>query len=158
MFAANKPSVVVCCLLVLCSTLVAGNIIDVADCTDETADKGKLISVDLAPCPKQPCVFHRGTNVTAKIKFSPEEMVTEGTLLVYGYVMGIKKPFHLEQPDPCKDHGLECPLKAGATYTLEITLPIKPTYPPIKLVAQMEFKLPGRNNYLFCFRFPMKIV
>ena len=154
---ANKASVIVCCLLVLCSTLVAGNIVRVADCTDETTDRGKLISVDVAPCPSQPCVFHRGTNVTARIKFSPEEMVTEGTLLAYGYIVGIKTPFPLKQPDPCKDHGLECPLKSGVTYTLEIIFPVKSFYPKIKLIAEMEFKLPGRDNYLFCFRFPIQI-
>ena len=152
---ANKASIVVCCLLVLCSTLAAGTIITVKNCPG-VAEKGKLISVDVAPCPSQPCVFHRGTNVTAKIKFSPDEMVTNGTLKVYGYVLGIRTPFPLEQPYPCKDHGLECPLKSGVTYSLELNLPIKPEYPAIELIAEMQFELPG-EEHLFCFQFPMQI-
>jgi len=153
---ADKVAVIVCCLLVLCSPLAAGTIIKFANCSDVTALEGKLISVDLTPCPSEPCVFHKGTNVTATIKFSPEEMVTDGTLQVYGFIEGIKTPFPLEQPDACKEHGLECPLKSGVTYSLEITLAIKPAYPSIQLVAQMDFKLPD-DGYLFCFKFPMRI-
>ena len=153
---AIKAAVIVHCLLVLCSTLAAGTIIKFGNCTDVTAAEGELISVDLTPCPSEPCVFHRGTNVTATIKFSPDSMVTDGTLEVFGIVAGIKTPFPLDNPDACKNHGLVCPLKSGVTYSLEITLPIKPYYPTIQLVAEMAFKLPD-GKYLFCFIFPMKI-
>ena len=155
---AKKAAIIVCCLLVLCSTLAAGTIITVAKCTDVEAVDGKLISVDVTPCPSQPCVFHRGTNVTATIKFSPDLMVTDGTLEVFGIILGIKIQFHLQHPDACKNHGLVCPLQSGVTYSLELTLPIKPRpeYPTIQLVARVDFKLPG-GNYLFCFMFPMRI-
>ena len=153
---AKKAAIIVCCLLVLCSTLAAGAIVTVAKCTDVEAVEGKLISVDLTPCPSQPCVFHKGTNVTATIKFSPDLMVPDGTLEVFGIIGGIQEPFPLVNPDACKDHGLVCPLKSGVPYGLEINLPIKPYYPTIQLVAQMDFKLPD-NKDLFCFRLPVRI-
>ena len=153
---ANKAAVIVCCLLVLCSTLAAGTIITVEKCPKVEAVEGKLISVDLTPCPSQPCVFHRGTNVSATIKFSPDLMVPDGTLEVFGIIGGIQEPFPLVNPDACKDHGLVCPLKSGVPYGLEINLPIKPYYPTIQLVARMDFKL-SDGKYLFCFIFPMQI-
>ena len=152
----NKAAIIVCCLLVLCSTLAAGTIITVRKCPRVEAVEGKLISVDVTPCPSQPCIFHRGTNVTATIKFSPDSMVADGTLEVFGIFLRIKTPFPLPHPNACKNHGLVCPLKSGVIYSLELTLPIKPEYPTTQLVAQMDFKLPG-VNYLFCFMFPMGI-
>ena len=94
--------------------------------------------------------------MTGTIKFSPDLMVTDGTLEVFGIILGIKAPFPLPQADACKNHGLDCPLKSGVTYSLEITLPIKPYYPAIQLIAEMNLKLPD-GKYLFCFIFPMRI-
>ena len=94
--------------------------------------------------------------MTGTIKFSPDLMVTDGTLEVFGIILGIKTPFSLPHADACKNHGLACPLKSGVTYSLEITLPIKAYYPAFQLVAEMDFKLPD-GKYLFCFRFPMRI-
>ena len=153
---ANKAAIIVCCFFVLCSTLAAGTIITVQKCPRVEAVKGELISVDLTPCPSQPCVFHKGTNVTATIKFSPDLMVTDGTLEVFGIIFGIKTHFPLPHPNACENHGLVCPLKSGVTYSLELTLPIKPYYPTIQLDAQMDFKLPD-GKYLFCFRLPVRI-
>lgn len=153
---ANEAAVILCSLLVLCSTLAAGKVIKVGNCTKIKTFDGKLLSVDMDPCPAEPCVFHRGTNVTATIEFSPEVMVADGTLEVYGIIAGIKEKFPLEQPDACKGHKLECPLKSGQEYSLVITLPIKPQYPLIELIAQMDFIHPD-EKYLFCFQFPMKI-
>lgn len=150
----NKAAV--CCLLALCCTLAAGTNIKFGNCTDVKVLEGKLISVDITPCPEEPCVFHKGTNVTATITFSPNVMVTDGTLQVYGIIAGIRTPFPLEHPDACENHGIECPLKSHVTYSLNITLEIKPEYPSIQIIAEMKFKLPD-DGTLFCFLFPMRI-
>lgn len=153
----NKAAVIVCCLLAFCSTLSAGTIIKFKTC-DEDKAVGKLISIDVTPCPVEPCVLHKRTNVTATITFCPYVTVTDGTLEVYG-TWGIghfKIPFPLEHPDACKYHGLECPLKPNVNYSLEITLPVKPVYPSIQLIAQMDFKVLDKKN-LFCFQFPVRI-
>ena len=155
--AVDKAVVIVYCLLVSCNTFAVGTIIKVGNCTDEGDVVGKLISVDVNPCPSEPCIFHKGVNVTATIKFIPGEMVTDGTLAVYGIIEGIKTPFPLDQPDICEDHGLECPLKPGVIYALEINLPIKSEYPSLQLDAEMELKLPD-GTVVFCFEFPMEII
>ena len=153
----NKAAVIVCCLLALCSTLAAGTIIIFKTC-DEDKAVGKLISIDVNPCPVQPCVFHKRTNVTANITFCPHVTVTDGTLEVYGILEKLRRkvPFPLKDPGACKHHGLECPLKANVTYSLKITLPIKPWYPSLQLRAQMDFKVLDKKN-LFCFQFPIRI-
>ncbi|XP_078381693.1 NPC intracellular cholesterol transporter 2-like [Oculina patagonica] len=122
----------------------------------DVKEYGKLSSVDINPCPELPCVFHKGTNVTAKIKFTPSVTVTNGTLETYGIIGGFRVKFPLPQPKACTGHNLKCPLKAGQEYTLIITLAIQKVFPDTELVAQMDFKLPD-NNDVFCFQFPAKI-
>ena len=151
----NKAAVIVCCLLAFCSTLAAGTNIEVKDC-DEDKVVGKLISVDLTPCPAVPCVFRKGTNVTATIAFSPNATVTNGTLEVYGIILGQKIPFPLNHSEACEYYGLECPLKPNVDYSLKITIPIKPEYPSLRLLVQMDLKLSEKKE-LFCFQFPAQI-
>ena len=151
----NKAAVIVCCLLALCSTLSAGTNITFIKC-DQDEVVGKLIAVDVTPCPALPCVFHKGTNVTATITFCPNVMVADGTLQVYGIIKGVPIPFPLQYPDACKYHGLECPLKSNVNYSLKITIPVKPEFPSLELLVQMDLKLPDGKE-LFCFRFPTEI-
>ena len=158
MFVKQARFIVLLCLLAFSVTLAVRQPIDFKTCEDDKL-VGKLFSVDISPCPTgptKPCVFHKGTNVTATIKFSPSVTVTNGTLEIYGTVDGVKVPFPLHQPHACEGHNLECPLKAGQEYSLIITLAILKVYPDTELVAQMDFKL-SDNKYVFCFEFPAKI-
>ena len=143
------------CLLAFTSTLAAGNPIEFKSCSGMKLE-GEVLSVDISPCPSQPCVFHKGTNVTATIKFIPSVTVTSGTLKVYGIVGGIRLKFPLPNPDACKGHNLVCPLKAGKAYTLIGTLYVNKIYPNTPLDAQMIFKLP-EDKYLYCVHFRARI-
>ena len=94
--------------------------------------------------------------MTATIEFSPFVTVTNGTIQMFGLIDGLEIPFPLHDKYPCKNHGLDCPLKSGVTYSLEVNLPMKTKYPKCQLIAEMDVKLPG-EKYLFCFKFPIKI-
>lgn len=137
------------------SSTATGNEIQFQVCDGKTYE-GKLSSVDITPCPTQPCVFHKGTVVKATIKFTPNKTVTNGTLEMFGIIDRVPVKFPLPDSDACKDHGIECPLKAGTEYSLAITLEIKKIFPDVKLIAQMDFKV-SDDNYVFCFQFPVEI-
>ena len=149
----NQETVILLCLLAFSSTLAVRNPIKVKPCPDALTDPA---SVDVDPCPSQPCVFHKGATVKTTIKFTPPVTVSNGTLDIFGILGSLKVPFPLPDSDPCKGHNLECPLKAGKEYSLVIRFFIKEIFPSIQLIAQMAFKLPGGKN-LFCFQLPAKI-
>ena len=152
--AVNQETLILLCLVAFFGTLAVSESITFKPCTGELT---KPSTVDIDPCPAQPCVFHKGTNVTTTIKFTPPVTVSNGTLEAYGIVGFIKTKFKLPNPYPCKGHGLKCPLKAGKEYSLAITQYIEEIFPSIQLIAQMDFKLPDGNEYLFCFQFALKI-
>ena len=114
------------------------------------------ITVDVTPCSKEPCVFKKGTNVTCTISFTPTELVSNGTLKVYGILGGVPIPFPLPNPNACSDHGLTCPLKSEVPVELTITLPVKSEYPSVTVVAEFELEDQDSNN-VFCFKIPVKI-
>ena len=62
-----------------------------------------------------------GKNITAA------KTVVHGTL---PYVP-VPVPFPVDNPDACKDQGIECPMFAGKTYTFKTVLPIKSLYPKV---------------------------
>ena len=146
------------CLFIVAfsTTLAVGNPIKYQYC-EGMKFQGEVSSVDISPCPSQPCVLHKGTKVTATIKFTPFVTVTNGTLEVDGIIGGkFKVKFPLPNPDACKGHNLVCPLKAGKAYTLIGTLYVNKIYPNTPLDAQMIFKLP-EDKYLYCVHFRARI-
>lgn len=153
--AVNQETVILLCLMAFSSTLAARTPIEYKPCPGVESE-GKLSTVDVNPCPAQPCVFHKGTTVNATIKFTPSVTVSNGTLETYGIIGGQPLPFPLPKPNACKGHNLECPLKAGQEYSMTISLFIKELYPSLQLIVKMDFKLPDKK-YLFCFQFPAEI-
>lgn len=129
--------------------------VDFGNCTG-VQQHISAITVDVTPCPKQPCEFKKGTNVTCTISFTPTELVSNATLKVYGILGKVKIPFPLPNPNACSDHGLTCPLKSGVPVELTITLPVLSVYPSVTVVAEFQLKDQG-NNDVFCFDVVVKI-
>ena len=149
-------TLVLLCLLALSSTLAVGNPITINTCKG-VKTYANVSSVDIDPCPKEPCVFHKGDTVKATVKFTPSEDVSGGTLETWVTIPMIhrKMKLPLPDPDPCTGHGLDCPLKAGKEYTLVATLEIKSFYPSGKLPVQNDFifKEGNKKKYLACYTF-----
>ncbi|CAH1262677.1 NPC intracellular cholesterol transporter 2-like [Branchiostoma lanceolatum] len=118
---------------------------------------GQIVSVDVTPCPKEPCDLIKGGNTTIAVKFTSKEVVNNATAVVHGILAGVPIPFPLSNADGCKDSGLECPLKSSTTYMYTTILPVKSVYPQLKLVVKWELKDEKKDD-IFCFEVPVQIV
>ncbi|XP_063804388.1 NPC intracellular cholesterol transporter 2 [Pseudophryne corroboree] len=118
--------------------------------------QGKLISVDVSPCPTQPCPLVKGSTYTINVTFTSSEDSPSCSAVVHGLIGGFPVPFPLPEADGCKS-GISCPVKAGQTYTYLTKMPIKPEYPQMKLVVRWELRDADNKNY-FCWVIPVHIV
>ncbi|KAM4662599.1 NPC intracellular cholesterol transporter 2 isoform 1-T1 [Discoglossus pictus] len=122
------------------------------DCGCQT---GKLINVDISPCPDQPCHLVKGGTYTINVTFTSEEDTDSSLALVYGVIARIPVPFHIPEADGCKS-GISCPIKKDQTYTYLTKMPIKTEYPCMKLIVKWELQDPKGQN-LFCWEIPVVI-
>ncbi|XP_052766034.1 NPC intracellular cholesterol transporter 2-like [Mya arenaria] len=114
-------------------------------------------TISLSPCEVEPCVFHKGYNVTVSIDFNTDSpLVSAVKTKVYGQVAGIFVPYSLPNTDGCVSCNLTCPLTSGA-HTYVNVFPVLAIYPDIKLVVKWEL-VDQDGNLLVCFEFPMSIV
>ncbi|XP_031557508.1 NPC intracellular cholesterol transporter 2-like [Actinia tenebrosa] len=119
---------------------------------------GKVLQLDITPCDSEPCVFHVGANVTAKITFIPEETVQDGLLEVVAlFSTGERLPWPLKNPLACEDHNLNCPLKPKEPATAIIQARIEKIPGSYKIVAQVYMAETVLQNYVFCFRIPLQV-
>ncbi|KAG8448933.1 hypothetical protein GDO86_015848 [Hymenochirus boettgeri] len=119
------------------------------------SDHGKIIQVDVSPCPKQPCPLVRGGTYTVNATFISSVDTTKTTAVVHGILGGVPIPFSIPEPDGCKS-GISCPLKTGQTYSYLTKLPIKTIYPCISLVVEWKLE-DDENKNIFCWHIPVKI-
>ncbi|KAM5129256.1 NPC intracellular cholesterol transporter 2 [Mantella aurantiaca] len=134
-------------------TVTVGEPLVYKDCGCE---KGKLLAVDVSPCPKQPCPLVKGSTYLINVTFTSDEVTPACKAVVYGLLSGIPIPFPLPESDGCKS-GVSCPLKEGTTYNYLTKLPIKEEYPKVKLVVEWELR-DSDNKNLFCWKIPVQIV
>ncbi|XP_070579236.1 NPC intracellular cholesterol transporter 2 homolog a-like [Ptychodera flava] len=117
---------------------------------------GKIKSVDVDPCPQEPCVLKKGTNVTVHIDFTAGENITAVKASVHGIIAEVPIPFPLKNPDGCKDSGLKCPLEAGKEFVYFSTIQVLQSYPAIKLVIKWEL-VDQNGKDIACLEVPAQI-
>ncbi|XP_013868332.1 epididymal secretory protein E1 [Austrofundulus limnaeus] len=117
---------------------------------------GKVIQVDINPCPTQPCHLQRGDSYTVNVTFSSVVDTPKSTAVVHGIVAAIPIPFPIPVEDGCKS-GIQCPIQKQQMYHYVATLPVKSEYPAIKLVVEWELR-DEETKDLFCIKFPVQIV
>ncbi|KAM3919583.1 NPC intracellular cholesterol transporter 2 isoform 1-T2 [Leptodactylus fuscus] len=117
--------------------------------------QGKLMSVDVSPCPKQPCPLMKGKTYTINVTFISEEATPSCSAVVHGKIGVVPIPFPLPEADGCKS-GVSCPLKNGVTYNYLTNMYIKEQYPSMKLVVQWELQ-DVNDKDLFCWQIPVEI-
>ncbi|KAF3844807.1 hypothetical protein F7725_007970 [Dissostichus mawsoni] len=111
------------------------------DCGSST---GKVVTVDIAPCPNQPCELHKGVSYGVNVTFNSDVLSQTSTALVHGIIAGVPIPFPIPIEDGCKS-GIVCPIQKQQKYNY------------IKLVVEWELRDDNKKD-LFCIRFPVKIV
>lgn len=156
--AIKEATIVLFYLVAFNFSSVVGTRIKFSKCPEETQSFGTVVSVDITPCPSDPCVLKKGSVVNGTVAFKSQEQITNASLIkVYGKLPSLSwLPFPLDQPKACTGHGLECPLKPNVEYKAVISLEIKTMYPSTQLIAKMEM-LDQNGKYVFCFEFPAKI-
>jgi len=146
-----------CCvvfgLLVLCA---AANAIVWAPCSG-VSTKGTPTKVAVGGCEQtSTCSLKKGQNATIEIDFTINEDSNSAKSVVHGIIEHIPVPFPLDDPNVCKDSGIQCPLKSGSTYSYKTYIFVKTIYPSIKLKVRWEIQDDSGNDIL-CVELPAKI-
>ncbi|PAA85750.1 hypothetical protein BOX15_Mlig024849g1 [Macrostomum lignano] len=118
---------------------------------------GKIVSVDINPCPKMPCEFKRGTKVGASITFQSSEASTAVKSVVHGILGGIPVPFPLPDSNACNTMSPKCPLATGSQYVYTNQLEVLQSYPSLAVLVKWELIDPNSKD-LVCFEIPVRIV
>ncbi|KAG7510865.1 hypothetical protein JOB18_034015 [Solea senegalensis] len=124
-----------------------------ADCGSSS---GKVVMVDINPCPRQPCQLRKGQSYSVNVTFSSAVESQTSAAVVHGVVAGIPVPFPIPVEDGCKS-GIQCPIQKQQSYHYLNSLPVKSEYPSIKLVVEWELRDDQKQD-LFCIKFPVQIV
>ena len=105
-----------------------------------TKELGEIVSIDIAPCEKEPCALKKGGNETITITFIPHEVVTGAKIYAYAIFGLIPVRLPLPNPDACQGYGLSCPLKSGVKVEFALVEFISPDFPSgnLKLKAQIK--------------------
>uniref|UniRef100_A0A8C5Q0N4 NPC intracellular cholesterol transporter 2 n=1 Tax=Leptobrachium leishanense TaxID=445787 RepID=A0A8C5Q0N4_9ANUR len=115
-----------------------------------------LMSVDVSPCPKQPCRLARGSSYTINVTFTSSEDTGRLTAVVQGLLFNVPLPVFIPEHNGCKS-GISCPVKEGKTYSYITTLPILYIYPKVMLVLHWQLLDAGSQDFL-CWEIPVKIM
>ncbi|KAG5857543.1 NPC intracellular cholesterol transporter 2-like [Anguilla rostrata] len=122
------------------------------DCGSAVA---KVSSVEVSPCPKQPCELKRGQSYAVNVTFLSDDASQTSKAVVHGVIAGIPVPFSIPNDDGCTS-GVVCPIQKAKTYSYVNQLPVKSTYPSIKLLVEWEL-MDDLGKDLFCIKFPVQI-
>lgn len=121
------------------------------------SQKGKVVSVAVSGCDQTPvCSLKRGQNATFSIGFVINEDASSATAVVHGIIEHVPVPFPLDNPDACKNSGLDCPLTNSTTYKYTNSVFVKTSYPSIRLVVRYELVDPSKND-IICIELPAEI-
>ncbi|XP_055496109.1 NPC intracellular cholesterol transporter 2-like [Leucoraja erinacea] len=135
-------------LLALCSAQP----VKFKDCGSTT---GKIIIVDITPCPSLPCILRKGQSYAVNVTFASKTSSQRIVAAVFGIMSGIPIPFNVPNSDGCKS-GIQCPIRNNQIYHYLNYLPVKMQYPSVKLVVEWELK-DELDRDLFCWRIPVQI-
>jgi len=114
------------------------------DCGTEGIQLG---TVEVHPCPVEPCELHKGQNYSIAVHFS-EPVADELSLSLCGYIGPICVPFPTDTPRQKVEPGEN---------TFKLTMPIEPSYPSMKVVGKFRLESEQTDNKV-CFMLPLKIM
>ncbi|XP_067681886.1 NPC intracellular cholesterol transporter 2-like [Haliotis asinina] len=117
---------------------------------------GTVTSMDVSPCPVQPCVFHKGDDASVKVCFKAPASSNNLTAEIDGIVAGIPVKFPMPNPNGCYQSGIECPISKSQTYCYTSNLAVLPSYPSIRIVVRWSLFGDGKVPE-FCVLFPVEI-
>jgi len=131
----------VCLALFVC--YVSAGTVKFADCGQKEVTK-----VDVSQCDSEPCVIHKGQDLKIEVVFTANQDTEKATIELLAKVGELEIQVPGVDTDGCNNHGLECPLKKGETYTLSYDIFIPKLVPTIE--SDVTAKLVGDNGILAC--------
>ena len=102
------------------------------------------------------CPLVIGSNVTMTARFTVTKRVDTATVKLYGKLGPVTKRFPLQPEEACGNWAMNCPVPAGQSTHLVISVAIESHWKPIKLAIRLE--LWNKNSKLICKQFPVKVV
>nr|XP_011445164.2 NPC intracellular cholesterol transporter 2 [Crassostrea gigas] len=139
----------VCIFLALLSISFADNV-KFKDCGSVV---GKINSVDVNPCPTEPCQLKKNTNVTISMDFLPNSNSATFKTVVHGIIGGVPVPF----PTANGDVNPPVPIQQNQKITYTNAIFVEPAYPKISLVVKWEIQDSTGKDFA-CFVVPAMIV
>ena len=140
-------------LLLLC--LIAHSCAEVIKVKDCGSVHGRVNSVEVIPCRREPCRLRKERDYTIQVSFTSLVQSQTSKALAYAITSDGDHPIPVEE-DACKS-GLKCPIQESSTYLYKTTLNVPPYAPTIDCDVQWKLLDDGGDN-LFCIQFPVKIV
>jgi len=133
------------------------NCADFNPCATE-AKYGKLNSIKVSNCNStvDRCPFKTGQNVSMELTFETNKDLDSAKIKIAGILSIVPVPFRIN-PDTVCSYGASCPLKKGVQNTINLEFPIKPSYPTIRLLVQVQLSGPEGESVV-CVRFPASII
>ncbi|KAL8602649.1 hypothetical protein ACOMHN_029971 [Nucella lapillus] len=133
-----------------CLAIAAADIVKFKDCGSVS---GTIKSVDITPCPTEPCLFQRTKTINVTVDYTANTNITSAITKVYGYILGVKVPFPVPS-DACKN--MTCPVAQGSAITYKNSVYIKSEYPSVSVVVQWEVH-DQNDKLIICFDVPVQI-
>ncbi|XP_036448606.1 NPC intracellular cholesterol transporter 2-like [Colossoma macropomum] len=124
--------------------------------TDCGSVSGKVVEVDIQPCPNQPCQLHKGQSYSVNVTFSSVVESQTSKAVVHGVIFDIPVPLSIPTDDGCKS-AIQCPIQKQKVYSYVSELLVKTEYPSIKVAVLWELKDESWNN-LFCIELLVRIL
>ncbi|XP_033638803.1 NPC intracellular cholesterol transporter 2-like [Asterias rubens] len=126
---------------------------------DNVTQDATINEVDVIPCPKLPCEFKRGTNVSVSVTFTMggSKTVTKATTVVHGVIGGLPIPFPTPYTDACATTGIKCPLKPDTKNLYKGKLFVRKEYPQVNVYVKWEMQDQDSKD-VFCFQVPASVV
>ncbi|XP_022330589.2 NPC intracellular cholesterol transporter 2-like isoform X2 [Crassostrea virginica] len=114
---------------------------------------GKIETVDVNPCPSEPCQLKRNTNVTITLDFTPNANSPTFKTVVHGIIGGVPVPF----PTANGNVNPPTPVQPNQKLTYTNSIFVEPSYPKISLLVKWEIQDSTGKDFV-CFVVPAEIV
>lgn len=137
-------------VLIAYLALVVADSVKFKDCGSV---ESKIQTVDITPCPQEPCIFQKGSSVNVSVTFTSNVAIQNATTKVYGIIAGAKISFP-QPPYACQN--MTCPVPASKTVSYKNSVNVLKIYPSLSLVVQWEV-VDTNGKMVFCFDVPVQI-
>ncbi|XP_046402460.1 NPC intracellular cholesterol transporter 2-like [Ischnura elegans] len=108
--------------------------------------------VHIKGCDRLPCIFPRGSNISAEVVFKAPFAATHLIPILNVQLAQVWMTFDAGETNGCESLvGPQCPLEEGVTYTYVRHIPIQDRYPKIRIKIEHEL-VDWMRRSVFCYR------